>query len=1229
MLAFCHCVGYHIIVVCLPIIHPLKGASSMSLQLLMGRAGTGKTRHCLDQIHSVLKQEPLGPPLILIVPAQATFNMERELAARGGSLRAQVYSFRRLAYRVLRETGGLARHPVSELGRRMMLKKILLEYQSQLKMLGSLHQRPGFLASLSQLISELRTCQISPLDLTPICAGLEENSLGYKLRDLRMVYEKLESDLAGRLIDPDHYLDLLARQIPHAPCLEGCRVWIDGFISFTPQEGEVVKNLISRAGELVITLCLDEKAAAYTLPGHHPFMKPKQTYQRLRRQAREQGAPIQENFLPPSSSLRYAGSPELYHLEQQFFQYPAQPYQEPVSCINVMSGVNIRAEVEGVVRSMRRLLRDEGLRLRQVMVLVRDVDVYFPLFRQLLDDYEIPFFIDHRRPVMHHPLVELLRSALEVWQSNWHYDAVFRFLKTGLSKLTREQVDLLENYVLAAGIRGSGWYQDQPWRYLPGQTWYAGEAEDQDLPPELEQINNIRRQAAAELRAAQIKFKERAAGRPRRLTGREWALILLELCLDLDVPGRLEGWSRAAGEAGRLELAREHRQIWKLTSSLWDEFVEILGDTGLTIQEAAAVIDAGLEAVSFSHIPPGPDAITVGSFERSRPPGDIEALFITGLTERALPAQVRRYGMFTEQERERFSRWLAEYDLEAVPGVEDLLHQEQFLIYRLLTRTGGRLFLSYPLGDEEGKAVTPSPVIRRMRELFPSLDIDFLPAEPAGDTGALEFIEHPAGVLPRLPLRWQEAVWGYPVEAVWWQVYNLLLNRAGWRSRLALLVSAFTRRNIEFPLGRDLGLALFGRERKKRRVLAGSASSLESFTKCPFSHFLAYGLRLQERPVYRLAPLDTGQLYHEVLREFVQEINAGGLDWGQLTGENVDSICAGIVEKLAPRLQGGILLSSPRLQRQKERLLERVAGSARALAEQLKSSDFSPAALEVYFGPAAKKAPPIHQAAAENVPGLMLPPLELDLGDGAVLLISGRIDRVDAAVHNHRLYVHVIDYKSSLYKLDLAQVLSGVQLQLLVYLWAVLEHFSLVCGPEKLALVPAGAFYFRVHRPVITVDNPTLTVEGLAKEWLKQYKLSGWLVDHGLEIMRLQDHNLGPGVTSLTIPAQLKKDGTISARQKTSTYTPVELEYVLGMLREILVQAGRHILDGRVDIAPVKLGPDHACQFCPFSTICNFDLWLPENRYRSLTRDAKEARQKVEKKAARKGGDRLVLYKLD
>ncbi|MQL53845.1 helicase-exonuclease AddAB subunit AddB [Desulfofundulus thermobenzoicus] len=1257
----------------------------MGLHLLLGRAGTGKTRRCLEEVRAELEKEPLGPPLILITPDQATFNMERELALLGGSLRAQVYSFRRLAYRVLREAGGAARLPVNELGRRMILKKILLEERDRLALMGALQNRPGFLSSLSELIGELKMCRITPEDLGelieaprgdqqnngwngkkpepatdmdeglvspggeggPACSPVQDRKphipagpgwnlktvapvvmpgglLERKLADLYLVYRRLAMDLAGRFADPDDYLDLLARQVARADFLNDCRVWLDGFASFTPQEYAVLQALLVKARDITVTLTLDPALAAGRPAEYDPFVGSWETRRRLHRLARQAGMAVREEYLEPDQNWRLARAPDLAHLERHYFHYPTVQYAGPVERVQLFAAVSPRAEVEGVARAVRRLLREEGFRPRQIMVTVRDVEVYFPLFKRVLADYEIPFFIDHRQPVMHHPLVELLRSALEIWQKNWAYDPVFRYLKTGLTRVEREEVDRLENYVLAAGIRGSRWYSERPWEYLPGGLRAgSGEKERAGL---LDGINRIRWRAIKELRRAQKKAQKASAGRVMRLSARRWAAILLELCLDLGVPQKLEQWCRAAREESQPALFREHRQVWRLVGGLLDQLVETLGEAELTLEELSAVMDAGFEATDLALIPPVLDAVTVGSLDRSRPSRDVQVLFVPGLTEGVLPARLKTTGVFTDWEREALSHRLAQRNRELPPGTVDRLQQEQFLVYRVLTRTGGRLILSHPLGDSEGRAVTPSPVVRRVKELLPGLKPQFLPADPSGE----DIMEHPSGLLPQLALRWRDAARGEPVHPVWWRVYNLFLEREEWREKLALVRTGLMGRNMEPPLGRELGRRLWGVQRGRRHFLKTTVYRLERFVQCPFAHFLAHGLGLEERQVHAVAPPDTGQLYHEALRRFVEQVQKEGPAWEALGDGDIHRICAELVEQLAPALQNQILLSSARLRRQKERLLERVSHSARALARQIKNSRFRPAALEVSFGTRENLSPRDMAAGQEALPfwtELCLPPLELALDGETVLHLVGRIDRVDLGRGDQCLYLRVIDYKSGAGRLDLAGVLAGAQLQLLVYLWAALEHFAALCRHRQ-RILPAGAFYFQVQRPLLKLEQPGFLPEELEREWLKEFRLSGWLIDHGPELYSLSDQGLKPGASSLLVPVRLTGNGSPYRQATGPLYTPAEFRAILDGLRELLCRAGRDILDGRVDIAPLKTASGSGCQFCAYRPVCRFDLWLPENRFRSLQVDRRELRRRLED-AGREGGKGLVLYNLD
>lgn len=1280
----------------------------MIFRLLLGRAGTGRTRRCIEEILHHEQNQRLGPPLLLIVPDQATFTMEREPALKGGTLRTRVYGFRRLAYQVLQEVGGLDRVPVSELGRRMMLKHILMDEQERLPLLRALHNRPGFLGTLSSLMTELKMHRIEPAGLEELAGSLSDRLrdgrlrgnrlLALKLREVSVVYRRLEEWLSNRMIDPDGYLDLLAERLPKANFLKGCRVWLDGFTTFTPQEFEVLKALSRQAEEMTVTLCLDPELRERQPPEYSPFIKPYMTRLRLMDLARTMGANYRELCLRPDETWRLAGAPEIAHLEAHFFDYPTVPYTGEVRRVHILSAVNPRAEVYGIVRTIRRLLR-EGVRARHIMVAVRNVDLYFPLLRRALQEYEIPFFLDHRQPIAHHPLIELLRSALEVGRKNWSYEAVFRYLKTGLISVPMDQIDELENYVLAAGIRGKRWYDDDPWMYRPGHVWTSEFDDDEERAAgglldrnveewDLDKINEIRNVAVAALRRMWERVQALSSTPfPHRLKGYDWARILLDLCLDLEVPRRLDAWSQGASEAGLPDLAREHRQVWRLICGVLDEFVEVLGGVELTEEDVTAVLDTAWEALRLSLIPPRLDAVTVGSLERSRPPRDIKVLFIPGLNDGVLPGVPRTYGVLTETEREELSRLAHQkgYDLPVTMG--DRLQDEQFLIYRSLTLTGGSLWLSYPLGDGEGRALAPAATVRRVGELLPSVKTEFLPTDPKVEfTGgkASTIVEHPSDVLPYLPGRFREAMVGQKLNPVWWHLYNILQSHPVWRQKLKNSLAGLQVHNQEKPLGVPLSLEIWGSPTSSSagggQIIKSSVSHLETFAACPFAFFASTGLKLRERAEYRLTPPDTGQFYHEALRCFVTRVYSQGLSWENLDDECIETYVFEITEELAHRLQGRILLSNARLRHQKEHLRERISHSVRAAVRQVRMGKFRPIAVEVVFGKSVSQTtsddgstivtvigdaesmiensvmPKSAVMAEDELPILfldraILPALQVRVdpvrGTPVILQVGGRIDRIDMALAQDSVFLRIIDYKTGDNDLDLSKILFGLQLQLPLYTWVAQRGLSPILSRYYPGRVTrsAGLFYFRIQRPVLKLDT---AVEGLPKspselqtnlemsmdldrEWLKAFRLTGLLVDYGPDFYGLLDSELEGGQSSSIVPLTVTAKGHIHKNSVRRFLEPLEWEVLQNALEILLNRICRDIVSGRVDISPALSENGRLpCEYCRYHPVCRFDPLLEENRPRIVGVSGKALRERLKRRASGEGEViDLVVYNLD
>ncbi|NPV74336.1 MAG: helicase-exonuclease AddAB subunit AddB [Pelotomaculum sp.] len=1135
----------------------------MSIRFIIGRAGAGKTRACLEAIRKELLARPYGPPLILLVPEQATFQIEYALAATpglSGFIRARVLSFRRLAYRVLREVGGAARAHIGELGKRMVLRRLLEQRRSELRVLGRSSGRPGFADTLARTLGEMKTYCIGPDELARAAFDLREKGgaalLADKLEDLAKLCFDLEDYLAGRFTDPDDYLNLLADRLELSAEVRGTEVWVDGFSGFTPQEYRVLAALARTASRVNITLCADPAALSGRIDETSLFFPVRETYDRLLKMALQERIPLERPLILGGNTARFK-SPAISHLEKYFFVRPAPPCLNRSEGVVLAAAANPKAEAEGVAREITALCRDRGYRYRDIVILLRDVDSYAGLISSIFADHGIPVFIDQKRPVMHHPMVELVRSALEAVTEDWAFDPVFRYLKTDLVPLSREEVDLLENYVLAHGIRGSRWTDGRPWEYRRELTLGEDPGLNGSESVELEKVNRIRHQATADLLEFCRSFMQAK-------NVREMSTALFNLLTGLKVPEQLESWSRQAEKEGRLEAAREHSLVWSGFTALLDQVVEALGDEVLEPGEYAAVIDAGLESLRLGLIPPGLDQVLVASLERSRNP-EMRAAFVMGVNDGVLPARTFDQGIFSDLERER----LKAAGLELAPGGRRKFFEEQYLVYIALTRSSERIYLSYPLADGEGRALMPSPIVARVKELLPDVEERVWPVEPnAALLDDLEFVTGPRRTLSYLASQMREFKAGRRIDPLWWDVYSWFA--AGeMREHCKRVLSGLFHSNREDRLPPAVSMALYG------RPLRASVSGLEKFRACPFAHFLSYGLKLKERAIFKLDAPDLGRFFHAALKLFGDRVREQGLDWGQLDREQCQEMAGEVVDLLAPRLSSEILLSTARRRYLTGKLRRTVQRAALVLAEHSRRSKFRPVGLELSFGPDGD-----------------LPAAVFTLADGSEMAVSGRIDRIEAAPSDEGVYLRVIDFKSGKVTVKLTDIYHGLKLQLLAYLDVALEHARTLTGGNGL---PGAVLYFRIDDPLVNTDGPVPPGEEVEREILKKLRMTG-LVLADPKAVRLMDAGLD-GISDL-IPVQIKADGSFAARS--AVLTREQFALLRSYLRFQLASAGSEIIGGTVEIAPYRKGPHRSCQSCPFRPVCQFDLLVDGNVYRSI-----------------------------
>lgn len=1149
----------------------------MSLRFIIGRSGTGKTTFILNEIREKLKENPDGPPILYIVPEQMTFLSEKELVQTPGlvgMIRAQVYSFTRLAWRIFQETGGASRNHVTSAGLNMLIRKIVEDHKNDLKLFRQASDKSGFVQQLEQMFTEFKHYCVEPADLAKQREEMtflhSTRALAEKLHDIELIYRLFEKSLEGKYLDSNDYLRLLAELIDRSQILENAEIYIDGFHSFTPQEYLVINHLMKKCSRVSVALILDRPFKNELPDELDLFRMTGETYARLYDTAKQENIRVEQDVQLVNPGKFKAGS--LRHLEAGFENRPVIPSEEK-NGIKLLTAANRRAEIEGIAREIRRLVMEERYRYKDIAVLVRNGNEYRSALETIFHDYEIPFFIDQKRSMLNHPLVELIRSVLEVINGNWRYEPVFRAVKTDLLfplgeniDTLREQMDRLENYVLAYGKKGNDWTKNERWSYSRFRglesAHFVQTDKEREFERELARLRDI-----VTLPIVRLSRRLKKAEKGRDLC--EAVYLFLE---ELEIPKKLELLSKKAEEKGRLVESREHDQAWNAIIELLDQFVEILGDTNISLEKFISIVDSGLEETKFSLIPPAVDQVFVANLELSRL-SHIKTAFVAGLNDGVLPARMADRGVLSDEDRTA----LLQAGMPIAPDSRKRLLNEEFVAYRAFTTAEEQLVLSYPLADDEGKALQPSPFIERIRAMFPHAAEKTIVNEPAElfEEDQLEYVSHPNSAIAYLTGQLQLKKRKYPMADFWWDVYNFYMTGPVRKVKAKRILSSLYYDNRTKKLSEETSKKLYG-----DKIIA-SVSRMELFHGCPFSHFVSHGLRLQEREIYRLEAPHIGDLFHSALKWIADQINKYHLKWSELTKDQCAQLAKEAVEHLAPKLNHEILLSTNRHAYMKRKLAKVIERASYVMSGHAKKSGFSPVGLELSFGP--------------NQP---LPPLAFTLKDGTRMELQGRIDRVDKAENETGIYLRVIDYKSSARQLELSEVYYGLSLQMLTYLDIIVTHSEKLIGKDGF---PAGVFYFHLHNPIVE-SNKVMTLEGIEEELNKKFKMDG-LVLEDPDIIRLMDNTLKSG-SSQIISAGLKTDGTLRADSKAASKE--DFHKLRSHVRGLYKKSGDAILSGYVEINPYQLANKTPCQFCLYKPVCQFDQAMPANQFRIIQKETRE-----------------------
>ena len=1110
----------------------------MALQFYFGPSGSGKSKRLhQDVLHMAAKDPDCN--FLFLVPDQFTMQTQTDLVKEspgGGIMNIDVLSFGRLTHRIFEETGYGRKPVLDDTGKSLVLRKVASSVKEELPVLSGNLNKIGYIHEIKSAISEFKQYGLSVERVGELAEfSKSRGTLYYKLKDLKTLYQAFDTYVAERFITTEDTLALLSRAVHESKIMKNSVVIFDGFTGFTPIQYRLIAELMELSRMVIVSVTLGEGENPYRIMGEQElFYLSKKTVRDLQKWAQKRNVRQAEDvYLGKDGLPRFRESRELAHLEKQLFRYPLKPYEESqkdsIPAIQIREAMSPAGEVRGACILIKKLVLEQNYSYRDIAVVTGELETYGDFFEREAATYDIPVFIDRTRGILLNPFLEYIRSALRIVLQNFSYESVFHYLRSGLADFTMEETDLLENYILATGIKGR-------------KKW--GELFTRNAT---EQINELRARLYGQMEPL-LQKQETASG---------YVKALYEFIVAGRIQEKLLTFEEQFRADGEEERAKEYAQIYRLVMELLNQIEGLLREETMTLQEFADILDSGFAEIEVGTIPGGVDRVIVGDMERTRL-NQVKVLLFLGVNDGNIPRNANKGGIISDIDRE----FLKDSDIELAPTPRQQMFTQRLYLYMNMTKPSERLYLSYARISSDGKTLRPSYLIDTVKALFPCAYQGNL---MEGKESVTERIMGKKDALPYVAEELRERAQGRAggmTDEEFFSLCRIYWEDSAFRGQMEKLLQAAYEHYEHKPLGAMIARMVYG------TVLENSVSRLERYAACAYAHFLQYGLNLKEREVFQLENTDLGNIYHEVLEVFSHRLKEHGYTWLDFPKEEGEQLLWEALENCSMQYGETILYSSARYQYMIERMYRILKRTIWALKEQLKSGKFQPEAFEMSF------------SRVEN-----LDAVNITLSEEEKMKLRGRIDRLDTCEDEDHIYVKVIDYKSGNKKFDLAAVYYGLQLQLIVYMNVAAEMMK-KSHPDK-EVVPAALLYYHVNDPMIKSEEE-LSPEQVNDQLLKELRMNG-LVNDSEEVIGLLDGSFA--TKSSIIPVERKSDGSLSARS--SVVNRQDYEVISNYVNQKMHQFGTEILQGNIEVNPCEQGNTESCTYCTFREICAFDGKIP------------------------------------
>lgn len=1087
------------------------------LHFVTGKKGSGKTKFLHTEIGKLVKENDAD--IILIVPKQFTFETDTGVLETLGpkdACKVEVLSFSRLADTVFKTCRGVKKPPLSDGANCVLMSLALENLQDKLVFFLRHSGKMSFAKKMLDQIKQFKRNGVTAEDLYFAAAHLPEGSLKEKTYETALIFDTYNAVVSESFYDSNDMLSIVYEILLDNEFFGDKTVVIDGFSRFSVQELKIIRLMMKQARDVYVSLCTDNERN--TDPSS-PFATVNRTARKLRNEASSSGVEFGKVIHLTDIALGFNTYADdcLYALEKNLYRNDASSFEGETAAIELFAAPSEKDECDFIASKIKMLMRTGQYRCRDIAVVYRNETPYEKEIRQSLKKYGVPIFEDKRQPIINEPLIIAVRALLEILSGGFTTDNLMMYLKTGLSGIDADEIAQAENYALMWGLKGSDW--KKLWRDNPDGF---GKEMDEERAERLSLLNETRGKIVLPLLSFCEKMKDK--------NGFESMTVLYEFLRENAIDENLKAYAIKLEENGNFELATEQEQIWDILMSVIDQIACTLKERKVSPKRLKEIFELVVSAQSLGKLPNGFDEVYICDCDRIATINP-KVVFVVGANEDLFPKHYSSDEIFGETEKEKLRQFVSEIG----DGAKQAAMNERLMVYNSLCCAREKLFVTWALNNTKGEMLGESEIVLQIRNIFPKIE-----------TGNTEFLSLEEKIeSEKAAFELMAKSWGSdsPKENA---LKEYFYSSDEYKDKMKTLESISEKK--------DFAIA----DKKKAKELFGkhlylSASKLETYELCPFKYFCRHAMKAYPRQIAKLDPMQTGTLVHFVLEKLI--CDQKDKNFSQIPKKDLQNRVSEILELYIETKMGSKEGKSERflyLYKRYEKVLFTIVD--RLIAE-FDDCDFVPCDFELKI---------------EN--GKEVKPYRIELEDGYIEIV-GSIDRVDKMEKDGKKYLRVVDYKTGEKSFLLSDVLSGLNMQMLIYL------VSLWRGGEKhygKNIVPAGIMYLPARFMPYNIQR------GSSEEEINSLRIEGGKPDG----MVLDDEEVINGMSksgkALMAPFSAKKGGF-----KGNFISLAQLGKLAQKMDEIMAQMGNELHRGHIPARPASGAKNSTtCTYCDYQSVC-------------------------------------------